>query len=134
MPGLLILLGEAAPILFLWLLFRQTQNPPEEYLPAWRPLNVVTKIVVVAGGIVIAFAALRILAVPFVYLLLREKLAEFGKGPIKMLTILKEDIPLASAALAAFVPPYIILKSRWGLRQPSMLPLIEHAETSVQDM
>ena len=89
------LLGELsniAGILMLIVIFRGADEPLEADVPVSRLLRVVTKVAVISWGLWVAFLVVRVIAMPFAFVQIRNYALQIGRTPPQLGEMMAEAI------------------------------------------
>jgi hypothetical protein len=107
-------LGEISAIAFILLLVAIFQQPSDGFetdVPVSRLLNRVTKAAVISWGLWVAFLAVRVIAMPFVFLQLRTYALQVGRTPPQLKDMMAEATYTLLVQACLFAAPYIVYRS-----------------------
>jgi hypothetical protein len=116
-----------ASIVLLIAFYRQADDEPEAPVLMSKLLIVVTRVTVLAWGLVVAFNLVRLLTTPYLYAQMRDYALQLRRTPpsfVYLITTIARQV-LAQACL--FVAPYIIW--RCSRPQPPQNPPLEPVES-----
>jgi hypothetical protein len=121
--GALNILSNAACVLMMVTVYRQTSDEPHSFVPVSKLLRVMTKTAVIAWGIWVAFNLVRVALIPYGYAVTRNYALGIGRTPPSFRDFVAEPALALLSQAGLFAGPYII----WcGSSQPKTgFPSIE---------
>lgn len=104
--------SDGAYVLLLIAIFRQQSDRSETGAPISRLLSLVTKIAVIALGLVVFAALLGLLLTPYTFYTLRKYAFQIGRTPPAFLDLLLRQIRITLEQACLFAAPYIVYRSQ----------------------
>jgi hypothetical protein len=110
--SLLAQLSNLPMILLTIAFYRRSDGEPNSCPAISRLMRITATVAVVGVGIGLAFAAIRLLASPFAYFLVRNSALQAGREPWSFAKIVGRTLPDLLVNFGLLVAPYIVYKSR----------------------
>jgi hypothetical protein len=108
------LLGEFSILAYIMLLiaFFRHAGKSDGDIPNSRMLAIMTKIALIAGGLVVAGCVVRLLFLPFVNSQIRDFAIQVGRMPPRLLTMMADTVRTLLVQACFFTAPYVVYRSR----------------------
>jgi hypothetical protein len=101
-----------AYIMLLIALFKQAGKETDGDIPNSRMLAIMTKIAVIAWGLIVAGCVVRLLFLPFVNSQIRDLAIQVGRTPPRLGTMMVDAVRTLLSQACLFTAPHVVYRSR----------------------
>lgn len=108
------LLGEFSNLAYIMLLiafFKHASKETDRDITNSRMLVIMTKIAVIAGGLVVAGCVIRLPFMPLVYSQIRDLAIQVGRTPPRLATLMVDAVRTLLVQACLFTAPYVVYRS-----------------------